>query len=107
MAIDEAVPILIEVLYNDPFPHVRCNAAAALGEIASNDCIHPLSIMLKDSDRSVKNSALRALRRINHPEAQEILKIFTQSVTVPQYLLPTINHNENEVDNYADYTTLQ
>lgn len=107
MAIDEAVPILIEVLYNDPFPHVRCNAAAALGEIASNDCIHPLSIMLKDSDRSVKNSALRALRRINQPEAQEILKIFTQSVTVPQYLLPTINHNENEVDNYADYTTLQ
>lgn len=112
MAIDLSVPLLIEVLYDDPFPHVRCNAAAALGEIGSLECIYPLSVMLKDGDRSVKNSALRALRRINHPQAQEILKNFTQSVTVPQYLVPqylapAIAHNESEMDNYADYTTLQ
>ncbi len=107
MAIDQAVPILIEVLDNDQFPHVRCNAAAALGEIGSVECIYPLSIVLKDSDRSVRNSALRALRRINHPQAQEILRNYTQSITVPQYLAPTISHNESEMDNYADYTTLQ
>ncbi|AFY73321.1 HEAT repeat-containing protein [Synechococcus sp. PCC 7502] len=107
MAIDQSVPLLIDVLYNDEFPHVRCNAAAALGEIGSVECIHPLAMMLKDGDRSVRNSAMRALRRINHPQAQEILKTFTQSINVPQYLVPTINHNENELDNYADYTILQ
>jgi len=104
MAIDQAVPLLIEVLSNDPFPHVRCNAAAALGEIGALDCIYPLSIMLKDSDRSVKNAALRALRRIHHPQAQEILKNFTQSVSVPQYLVPIAIHNE---ESYSDFTILQ
>ncbi len=107
MAIEEAVPILIEVLYNDQFPHVRCNAAAALGEIGSIDSVYPLSLMLKDSDRSVQNAVTRALRRINHPQAQEILKSLSQSISVPKYLVPTISHNEDEIDNFADYTILQ
>jgi len=106
MGMDGAVPLLIEILANDPFPHVRCNAAAALGEIGALDCIYPLSTMLKDGDRSVKNAALRALRRIHHPQAQEILKNFTQSITVPEYLVPIANQNEYE-DNYSDFTILQ
>lgn len=105
MGMEQAVPLLIEVLSGDPFPHVRCNAAAALGEIGSVDCIYPLAVMLKDSDRSVKNSALRALRRINHPEAQEIVRNFTQSIPIPQYVLPTVK--QSEPDGYADLTILQ
>ena len=105
MGIDEAVPLLIEVLSNDAFPHVRCNAAAALGEIGSVDCIYPLALMLKDGDRSVRNSALRALRRINHPEAQEVVRNFNQNIAIPQYVLPTVKHFEE--DEYADLTILQ
>jgi HEAT repeat protein len=87
MGIDEAIPLLVEVMRKDDFPFVRCEAATALGEIGSQAAVFHLSVMLKDSDRSVRNSAARALRQTNTPKAMEILRGYSQNM--PQYSVAT------------------
>jgi HEAT repeat protein len=103
MGSEKAIPLLIQVLKHDRYPHVRCNAAAALGEIGSHSSVHHLAMILRDSDRSVRNAATRALQRINSPEAQEVLRGFNQTVTVPEYTIP----QPRAIDDCSDYTILQ
>jgi HEAT repeat protein len=101
MGLDGAMPVLVEVLQNDAFPYVRCDAARALGEIGSHDAVFHLAAMLKDGDRSVRNAVIRALRHINTPEAQHILRAASQSVVIPQYSVP------QNSDDSSDFTMLE
>lgn len=104
MGIEEVVPVLVEVLQNDTFPYVRCDAARALGEIGSHDAVFHLAAMLKDRDRcdrSVRNAAIAALQQINTPEAQHIVRATNQSVVIPHY---SVSQNS---DGSSDLTMLQ
>lgn len=103
IGLPDAIPLLVAVLKNDGFPYVRCDAAAALGEIGTYDAVFHLAATLKDGDRSVCNAAMRALRRINSPEAREVLKAANRSVAIPQYSVS--NLEEPEV--LSDFTVLQ
>ena len=104
MGIEEVVPVLLEVLQNDAFPYVRCDAARALGEIGSHDAVFHLAAMLKDrdrTDRSVRNAAIAALQQINTPEAQHIVRATSQAVVIPHY---SVSQNS---DGSSDLTMLQ
>lgn len=74
MGYEEVVGNIAELLFTDPFPYVRCDACIALGQIASPLAIAHLGVAVKDHDRSVRTSALRALRKIKSPLANEILR---------------------------------
>jgi HEAT repeat protein len=107
MRMDEVVPVLVEVLQNDAFPYVRCDAARALGEIGSHDAVFHLAAMLKQrdrteqSERSVRNAVIAALQQINTPEAQHIVRATSQSVVIPHY---SVSQNS---DDSSDFTMLQ
>lgn len=103
MGIEEVIPLLVNVLKKDNFPYVRCDAAIALGEIGSHECVFHLSSMLKDGDRSVRNAAVRALRQINTPEATEVLRLSNQTVAVPGYSISNAYLSEDT----SDFTILQ
>jgi HEAT repeat protein len=103
MGKEEVIPLLADRLKYDDFPYVRCDAAIALGEIGTYEAIFHLSQALRDSDRAVKNAALRALRQINSPDSQEALRAFNQSISVPQYSLS----NQSLVNDDSDFTILQ
>ncbi len=104
MGIEEVTTVLVEVLQNDAFPYVRCDAARALGEIGSHDAVFHLAALLKErdrTDRSVRNAAIAALQQINTPEAQHILRALRQSVVIPHY---SVSQNS---DDASDFTVLQ
>lgn len=104
MGIEQVVLFLVEVLQNDAFPYVRCDAARALGEIGSHAAVFHLAAMLSDrdrSDRSVLNAVIAALRQINTPEAQHILRANSQKVVIPHY---SVSQNS---DDASDFTVLQ
>jgi HEAT repeat protein len=107
MRMDEVVPVLVEVLQNDTFPYVRCDAARALGEIGSHDAVFHLAAMLKERDRTeqseryVRNAVIAALQQINTPEAQHIVRATSQSVVIPHY---SVSQNSDES---SDFTMLQ
>ncbi|AFY71432.1 PBS lyase HEAT domain protein repeat-containing protein [Thalassoporum mexicanum PCC 7367] len=107
MGIEEVIPVLVEVLRNDSFPYVRCDAATALGEIGSYDAVFHLAQTLKDSDRAVRNSAARALRKINSPEAQKFLKTHHQAVNVPRYSVASMRSPDTIRLDDDDLTILQ
>jgi HEAT repeat protein len=103
MGKDEVVPMLADRLKNDEFPYVRCDAAIALGEIGTYEAIFYLSQAIRDSDRAVRNAVLRALRQINSPDAQEVLRTFNQSISVPQYSVSNLSQSTDD----SDFTVLQ
>jgi HEAT repeat protein len=74
LGFEEAVANLAEVLFGDPFPYVRSDAAQALGEIGSRSAIVHLGMAVRDQDRSVRTAAIRALRKVKSPEAGQILR---------------------------------
>ncbi|MEE3719365.1 HEAT repeat domain-containing protein [Tumidithrix elongata RA019] len=103
MGMDEVIPLLVDRLRNDDFPYVRCDAAIALGEIGTYEAVFHLSQAIKDNDRVVRNAVVRALRQINSPDAQEVLKTLNQTISVPQYSMA----NRDQFTDDSDFTVLQ
>ncbi|CAN1211325.1 HEAT repeat-containing protein [Tumidithrix helvetica PCC 7403] len=103
MGIDEVIPLLVDRLRGDEFPYVRCDAAIALGEIGTYEAVFHLSQAVRDSDRAVRNAVVRALRQINSPDAQEVLRTLNQTISVPQYSVS----NQDQFTDDSDFTVLQ
>jgi len=95
--------MLAQVLRDDEYAYVRCDAALALGEIGSHDAVFYLSQAIKDRDRSVRNAILRALAQVNSPEAQEALNNIKQTVSIPNYSVS----NLRDFGDKSDFTTIQ
>ncbi|MFN3927660.1 MAG: HEAT repeat domain-containing protein [Pseudanabaenaceae cyanobacterium] len=105
MGLEEVVEDIAEVLFNDPFPYVRCDAAQALGEIGSPLAVHYLGQAVKASDRSVRTAVIRALRKLKSPPAIQILRRIDpqwaeQETTILQHLAQFRIREE-------DYTVIQ
>jgi HEAT repeat protein len=102
---EEVVGAIAELLFTDPFPYVRCDACSALGEIASSLAIAYLAVAVKDSDRSVRTAALRALRKIKSAHAQAVMSQIdpqgTEQGTTILQKFPQIN-----ADDYCVMQTL-
>ena len=103
IGMEEIVPMLAKVLKDDEYAYVRCDAALALGEIASHDAVFYLSQSLRDRDRSVRSAILRALAQVNSPEAQEILLNVKNTVEIPSYSVSNLKDFGDE----SDFTTIQ
>ncbi|PZV10762.1 MAG: PBS lyase [Pseudanabaena sp.] len=100
---EDVVPMLAQVLRDDEYAYVRCDAALALGEIATHDAVYYLSQSLKDRDRSVRSAILRALAQVNSLEAQEILQNIKNTVAIPNYSVSNLRDFGDE----SDFTTIQ
>lgn len=105
MGYEEVIPEIAHVLFHDPFPYVRSDAAQALGELGGRQAVYYLSYALKDGDRAVRSSAIRTLKRIGSPTAQDILRQIdpdwaSQETTILQ------NRARFRV-NDSDYTIIQ
>lgn len=71
---EEAIPILIKLLYDDE-PSVRCRAAWALGKIGSLKAMNELLELINDQNKDVRKSIIRALGDIQAFDAiPEIVK---------------------------------
>ncbi len=105
MGYEQAVKDIAQVLFSDPFPYVRSDAAQALGEIGGEQAVYYLSHALKDGDRTVRSAVIRALKRIGSPSAQDILRQLdpdwaNQETTILQ-------QRARFVLNHEDYTVIQ
>lgn len=65
----QVTPLLLEAL-EDPDPHVRESAAAALGDVGDDRVVDPLvNVSLHETEMSVRQAALGALAKIDHQRA--------------------------------------
>jgi tetratricopeptide (TPR) repeat protein len=63
---------------SDPMPVVRLEAARSLGALADRAAIQPLAQAIERSPREVQIAVLEALAKIDHEEAREVLKRWSQ-----------------------------
>ncbi|MFN7715446.1 MAG: HEAT repeat domain-containing protein [Pseudanabaenaceae cyanobacterium] len=103
MGMEEVIPLLSKVLYEDEFSYVRSDAATALGEIGSYEAVFYLAQGLKDPDRAVRNAAWRALHNVNSPEARAVIQAEKQISVIPQY---AVHDPKGTVDD-DDFTVVQ
>jgi epoxyqueuosine reductase len=65
-----AVPLLAQLLHNDPNPIVREHAAWALGRIATEEALKELRKALEvETNETVKQEILLSLSDAHHPHA--------------------------------------
>ena len=66
----EAIPYLIDLLFNDPSWVVRSNAAEALGQLGAKEAIkHLIALLFNDPSLVVRRSAVQALGKLGAKEA--------------------------------------
>ncbi|MSU57834.1 MAG: HEAT repeat domain-containing protein [Pedosphaera sp.] len=68
----KACDALMEVL-KDADPLIRCDMAAALGQLADQRATGPLTVALRDANESVRVAAAKSLGRIGNPRAETSL----------------------------------
>ena len=103
IGMEEVVPLLAQVLKDDEYAYVRCDAALALGEIGTHDAVYYLSQSMRDRYRAVRGAVSRALMQINSPEAQELLQNAKNSVAIPNYSVS----NFRDFNEESDFTIIQ
>lgn len=69
----EALPALLEIFRNDPYPIVKANAAVALGALGDPIAYESLVGQLTNADDLLAERILLSLGKINNPRAFEIL----------------------------------
>ncbi len=68
-----AVPLLVNLLFNDPDPIVREHAAWALGQIASDEAVEALrKAALTEKDETVKREITLSLSEVQSPLKSEV-----------------------------------
>ena len=66
-------------------PEVRAACATALGKISKDESFNQLTIMLRDSDLSVKTAAVNALSNMCRRNASEYIRYQMDSVKDPSF----------------------
>ncbi len=102
---EEVIDDIASLLFHDPFPYVRSDAAQALGELGGDRAVYYLSYAIRDGDRAVRSSAIRALKRISSPYAAEVLRQVdpewaSQETTILQ-------RRARFTADHSDYTVIQ
>jgi HEAT repeat protein len=103
IGMEEVVPLLAQVLRDDAYAYVRCDAAIALGEIGTHDAVFYLSQFIRDGERSVRSAVSRALAQVNTPEARAVLNTINKTVEIPNYAVNSLRH----FDDNSDFTIIQ
>lgn len=88
----ESAPVEVTLLgaLRHPDWRFRRNAAAVLGQLHADWAVGPLSAALKDEHEIVRRTALAALKRIDTPEAQQVVERLTAE-TQPSAASPSLS----------------